>query len=151
MLIDKADDQRARALLEDALTRDPTYGPAVNNLGVIEFRAGRLYEAAWQFESAIKLMPRQAEPANNLGLVLEEAGKFEDAERQFNTASTLDRFTVPYAANRARVRVRQGKIDAATLELLDYVRTYDARPEWREWARDVLLRSRVEPTTRPSQ
>jgi Tfp pilus assembly protein PilF len=147
-LIHKGNYKDARKLLDEALTLDPMYAPAMNNLGVIDFRTGRLYDAAWRFENAAKLMPHEPEPANNLGLVLEQAGKYAEAEKQYDAASAMDLRRVEFAANRARVRVRQGKMDARTRELLDYVSVYDGREEWVDWARQMLTRF-VPPTTNP--
>ena len=138
--IEKGNDKKARDLLEKALTLDPTFGPAVNNLGVLDFRAGRLYDAAWNFQNAAKLMPSEPEPINNLGMVLEEAGKHAEAEKQYDAAAKMDLRRVEFTANRARVRVRQGKMDEQTRRLLDYVRQYDQRPEWTAWAREMLMR-----------
>jgi Flp pilus assembly protein TadD len=148
-LIEKGEDKKARDLLLDALTFDPTYGPTVNNLGVLEFRAGRFYDAAWNFQNAIKLMPQQPEPINNLGMVLEEAGKYVEAEQQYDTAAKLDLRRVEFTANRARVRVRQGKMDEQTRRLLDYIRQYDPRPEWTEWARMTLVLFDARPPAEP--
>lgn len=132
----------ARELLDRAIALDSTFGPAQNNLGVVDYRGGRLYDAAWHFQNAINLMPQQPEPANNLGLVLEAAGKFADAEKQYDAASMMDLQNVDFAGNRARVRIRQGKTDNLTRQLLDYIVLYDPRAEWREWARATLTRLR---------
>lgn len=141
-LIQAGNFKTARGLLETAIGNDPQYGPAQNDMGVIDYREDRLYDAAWHFENAIKLMPLNPEPANNLGLVYEKAGKLAEAEKQYDAASRINLQNVEFAANRARVRIKQGKTDLLTWKLLDYIRLYDPRPEWVEWARLTLARTR---------
>src|SRR5882672_5821110 len=56
----------AEPLLRDAIAADPMFGPARNNLGLCYYYTDHLYEAAWEFENAIRLMPYQPEARNNL-------------------------------------------------------------------------------------
>ena len=76
----------AERLLRAALTADIFFGPAHNNLGVLHLEAGRLYEAAEEFEWARKLMPGHPDPRMNLALTLEQAGKTDEAIRTYKTA-----------------------------------------------------------------
>src|SRR4051794_27910357 len=49
----------AEKLLRDAVAADAMFGPARNNLGLVYYHTDHLYEAAWEFENAIRLMPYQ--------------------------------------------------------------------------------------------
>jgi len=152
-LIEERKYQAAEPLLKRAIELDPTYGPALNNLGVVDYHLDRLYEAAWQFQSAIKLMPREPQPQNNLGLVLESAAKPQEAEAAYGRAHELDPRNPEYAGNLARVRIRLDKRDEETRRLLELVVMADSRADWVEWARFNLTRIRPSSeelsTTRP--
>src|SRR4030095_16586082 len=62
------------------------FGPAHNNLGVVYLKAGKLYEAAGEFEWARKLMPGHPDPRMNLALTLEQAGQTDEAIQTYRTA-----------------------------------------------------------------
>ena len=142
-----ADDKPADAAgrFRNAITADPTFGPAHNNLGKIHFNDRDLYRAASEFQIAAKLMPGQAEPPNNLGLVLESAGKLDDAATQYERAVALAGDDPQYVGNLARVRVRRGQTaaDPTTRRLLERLILIDDRPVWVDWARRQLSRAGV--------
>lgn len=139
-LIEHSQFDQAEALLKKAVVADPLYGPAQNDLGLIYYHRQDLYNAAWQFENASKLMPRQAPPVNNLGLVLEKANKLNDAEKSYSTALDLDPDNPEYAGNLARVRIRLGHRDDATRKLLDLIIMKDRRSDWVAWAKEQASR-----------
>jgi Flp pilus assembly protein TadD len=156
-LMQKGKDAEAETVLKQALLADPMYGAARNNLGVVYFRLNRLYEAAWEFQNAAKLMPLQAEPQNNLGLVMERAGKSDEALRAYAKAVEIEPENVEYSGNLARARIRLGLGDEQTRRLLEMVVMKDTRPEWVDWARFNLTRLRssraatnAAPTTEPA-
>jgi Flp pilus assembly protein TadD len=132
----------AEPILNRALAADPMYGPARNNLGIVYFHLNRLYEAAWEFQNAAKLMPRQGQPQNNLGLVMERAGKTDEALRAYATAVELEPDNSEYAGNLARARIRLGLRDEETRRLLELVVLRDQRADWVDWARFNLTRQR---------
>ncbi|HZK82505.1 MAG TPA: tetratricopeptide repeat protein [Humisphaera sp.] len=145
----------AEPILKRAIEADSMYGPAHNDLGLVYYRINRPYEAAWEFENAIKLMPKQPEPRNNLGLVLENADKLTQALPSFTQAAQLDPANPEYLGNLARVRIRLGMRDDETKQILESLIDHDKRPEWIHWARYMLIRlqgPKIEdaPTTAPS-
>src|SRR5690242_6485423 len=85
-LLSEGKTKDARGVLEKALKSDPNYGPLHNNLGIADFRDGRLYDAAREFDQAARLMPTIAEPRNNMGLVMERVGRFDDAIASYTKA-----------------------------------------------------------------
>jgi Flp pilus assembly protein TadD len=140
----------AEPLLKRAVEEDPDYGPAHNDLGIVHYQAERWYDAAWEFQNAIKLMPGQPEPHNNLGLVLESALRLKEAETSFEKAHELDPQNPQYAGNLARLRIRLGKRDEKTRELLEIVVLSDSRSEWIDWARFNLSRLQSHSDEMPS-
>lgn len=129
----------AERTLQSALKADPTFGPARNNLGLVYYHTHRLYDAAWEFEHAGKLMPHQPEPRNNLGLVMERAGKLSDAANQYAAARHMEPDNPQYIGNLARARVRRGDRDPETRALLEELVLKDTRPDWQQWARTTLI------------
>ena len=139
-LIQEGHYEDAEAVLKRAITADVTFGPARNNLGLVYYHQNRLYDAAWEFENAIKLLPYQPEPRNNLGLVLEKAGKIDNAADSYAAARDMQPDNPEFIGNLARARVRRGDRDGDTRRLLEEILVKDARPQWREWAQANLFR-----------
>jgi Tfp pilus assembly protein PilF len=148
-LISEGKYSEALPLVQRAIAADPMFGPAHNDLGLVYFHMDRLYEAAWEFENASKLLPRAPEPMNNLGLVLEKARKLREAEKSYTDALTLDPDNVEYAGNLARIRIRLDERDLTTRGLLQLIVEKDTRPEWVIWAQDNLSRTR--PTSQSAE
>jgi Tfp pilus assembly protein PilF len=130
----------AEAALREAIEADLMAGPAHNNLGVVYFRQRKLYQAAWEFQYAAKLLPGKAEPRNNLGMVFEAAGKLDEAAKWYEDAHKLEPEAVQVIGNLARLYVRTQRKDEKTRQLLGEVVLRDERPDWAAWARDQLSR-----------
>ena len=150
--------EAAEDILKNALAADVMYGPARNNLGLVYFHQRRWYDAAWEFENAIKLMPHQPEVRNNLGLVLEEAGKLREATEAYQRAREMEPDNAVFIGNLARARVKRHLRDEETRKLLQELVFKDTRPDWVSWAKNELIHVPapgedviVIPTTRPSQ
>ena len=148
---------QAEKVLKKAVAADVMFGPARNNLGLVYYHQGKLYQAAWEFQNAIRLMPYQPEPRNNLGLVLERAGKLTDAADAYDRARQMEPDNPEFIGNLARAKIRRGDNDVETKELLEERAFKDPRPQWTSWAKENLIRlshpppSEIEePTTRPT-
>lgn len=126
--------EEAEQLLRDALTHDVMHGPAHNNLGQVYYQQKRYYEAAWEFQYAIRLMPHQPIPRNNLGLVYEATGQLDEATQQYGLAVAEAPDNPELLGNLARVRIRRGDTGAEVRDLLQQIVMKDTRPEWRKWA-----------------
>jgi Flp pilus assembly protein TadD len=148
-LLQSGDTDDAEPMLNRAIAADPNYGPARNDLGMVYYQRGKLYDAAWQFENASKLMPDEPAPQNNLGLVLEKSAKFPEALTAYERACELDPDGSEYAGNFARLRIRLGMRDATTARLLQLVIERDTRPEWVNWARLNLIKIGSSPAPAP--
>lgn len=142
--------ETAEKHLKNALAADITYGPAHNNLGKVYYHQSKLYQAAWEFQYAAKLMPGQPEPRNNLGLVLESVGRLDEAADLYGEAYAMEPDNAQFIGNLARARVQRGDQGSLTRELLSKLIMTDSRPEWVEWARERLA-TMTFPTTRTTR
>jgi tetratricopeptide (TPR) repeat protein len=134
----ESDPAEAERLLRAALTADLFHGPAHNNLGVLYLNAGKLYEAAGEFEWARKLMPGHPDPRLNLGLALERGGRIDEALDAYRAALSLAPEHLPTAKAMARCQLRHARTDAQTPSLLA---TIELRGDaaWRVWAADQRM------------
>jgi len=137
-LIEKGKLDQAEKELKTALSADLFFGPAHNNLGTVYMKQERYYLAAWEYQYAAKLMKDRPQPRNNLGLVYEAVTRLDEAGKWYNEALDLAPDSVEVTGNLARVRLRQGKRDDRTRQLLADLVLKDTRPEWLTWARKQL-------------
>lgn len=129
---------RAEQLLRDALSADVMFGPAHNNLGQLYYQQKRYYEAAWEFQYAIRLMPNQPIPRNNLGLVFEATGQIDQAAEQYELAVAEEPDNPELLGNLARARIRNGESGEEVRDLLRQIVMKDTREQWRRWAENQL-------------
>ena len=134
-----ADAEQSEELLREALTADLYHGPAHNNLGVLFFRQGRLYEAANEFEWARKLLPGHPDPRLNLALVLERAGHVAEAFSAFDAALEAAPEHMPTMQAYARLAVRDGRREERVASLLKTIALRGEDEPWRMWARREAL------------
>lgn len=134
----ESDPAEAERLLRAALTADLFHGPAHNNLGVVYLNAGKLYEAAGEFEWARKLMPGHPDPRLNLGLALERGGRIDEAIDAYRAALSLAPEHLPTAQALARCQLRHARTDAGTGTLLTMIELR-GDPAWRTWAADQQM------------
>lgn len=74
------------ALYEDILAKNPGCWMARNNLGIALLEDGRIEEAAFQLEEAIKVHPEMAEAQNNLGNALTKLKRYDEARLHLERA-----------------------------------------------------------------
>jgi Flp pilus assembly protein TadD len=141
----------AESALLEAIDADVAFGPAHNDLGTVYLHQNNLYQAAWEFQYASKLMPYQPVPRSNLGLVLEEAGKLDDAVDSYDQAIKMQPDNPQFVGNSARARIRRGDKDAKVRDLLTKVVSNDTRADWVLWAREKLVLMGPLPTTAPEE
>jgi Flp pilus assembly protein TadD len=138
-----SDPEAAEELLREALAADLFFGPAHNNLGVLYLKAGKLYEAAGEFEWARKLMPGHPDPRMNLALTLEEAGKTDEAIQTYKTALEVWPGHIGTVQALAWLEVTSGHKSPELPGWLEEVALRGETERWREWA--ARVRSKVEP------
>ena len=138
-LIGRRKYEEAERVLREAVNADLAFGPAHNSLGKVYFHQGKLYQAAWEFQYAAKLMPYQPEPRNNLGLVFEQVGKLDEAVGWYERATALEPDNPQLIGNLARAKIRRGDHGEDVRGLLTDLVAKDTREEWITWARERLV------------
>lgn len=137
-LIDQGELEEAKRVLREAIEADVMFGPARNNLGKLYFDENRLYEAAWEFEYAVRTMPHHIEPKNNLALVLERARRLDEAVGYYREALKIEPDNVEVLGNLLRTRLDRGdRGEEVRTQLKDLI-LKDTRPQWVDWARQQL-------------
>jgi tetratricopeptide (TPR) repeat protein len=138
----ESDPTQAEALLRETLTADIYFGPAHNNLGLVFLNAGKLYEAASEFEWARKLMPGHPDPRVNLGICLDRAGRVSEALECFEAALQVSPGYLPAIQGAALVAARLDRVDARLEAWLDEIAARSDE-SWRKWALGRRPRRRV--------
>ena len=118
----------------EAVQADYSYGPAHNNLGLMHYEQGNLYQAVMAFEQARQFLPDDPAVVYNLGLALEAAGRSEEALELYYTANAMDQVNPLYLGNLVRLRVRRGEHDDVLQQQLRDLVLIETRPDWRRWA-----------------
>jgi tetratricopeptide (TPR) repeat protein len=77
---DRQDFAKAIGHLQKAITLDPGFLEAHNNLGVCYLRLHQFDQALAEFQTASKLDPDDAAAGSNLGIVLLDLGRYSEAE-----------------------------------------------------------------------
>ena len=127
-----------------AVDADLAYGPAHNNLGLMHFEQGNLYQSVLAFEHAMEYMPQDPTVLYNLGLTLESAGKIHEALDLYMQAAEMDPVNPNFLGNLVRLRIRMGDHDPSLVAQLQDLVLIETRPEWRSWA-DHQLAIRFNP------
>jgi Flp pilus assembly protein TadD len=117
-----------------AIDADPRYGPARNNLGLLRYEQGDLYQAITAFQRAGELMPDNPAVRYNLALALESAGRPEEALPLYAAAHEIDPTNPNYLGNLTRLRSRMGLRDDLLRQQLRDLLVIETRPEWKRWA-----------------
>ncbi|WP_147871715.1 tetratricopeptide repeat protein [Stieleria maiorica] len=125
----------------EAVAADYTYGPAHNNLGLLHYEQGNLYQAVMAFEQAREFLPNDPAVVYNLALALESAGRTGEALELYYTANAMDRANPHYLGNLVRLRVRMGEHDELLVQQLRDLALIETRPDWRRWADTQLALS----------
>ncbi|HBV64122.1 MAG TPA: hypothetical protein DEF45_13995 [Rhodopirellula sp.] len=128
----------AEEKLLSAIRADPKYGPAHNNIGLLRFDDGKLYQAVLSFERARELMPSDPAVHYNLGLALEKAGRKNRALDLYWQAVELDPTEPRFLGNLVRLRRRLGETGPDVIAQLQDLMLIETRPDWRDWASEQL-------------
>lgn len=135
-----SDPEAAERLLREALTADLFHGASHNNLGLLHYQAGRLYEAAHEFEWARQLLPGNPDPRVHLGLVLARAGRSTDAVQAFEDALEVTPEHLPAIKGLALELAKHNRQDARLLGLFDTLAMRAEEANWRTWALEQRAR-----------
>jgi tetratricopeptide (TPR) repeat protein len=124
--------------LLSAIRADSGYGPAHNNLGLLQFDDGKLYQAVLSFERAMELMPADPVVYYNLGLALEKADRKNQALELYWQAVEIDPTEPHFLGNLVRLRRRLGEDGPDVIAQLQDLMLIETRPPWRDWASEQL-------------
>lgn len=80
----------ASSVFLDAISLNPQYAEAYNNLGYAQFKQNKIDEAMSQYRKAIQLKPDYPDAFNNLGVALIQNGKTKEATASFQQAVLLN-------------------------------------------------------------
>lgn len=138
--IEKQDYAAAEAAFRSALEADVFYPAAHNNLGLALLEQGRIYESAWEFQYAAKLMPKSAQPRHNLGTLMERVGHLDEAEKFYSEALSIEPENVEIMGHLARVYLKADRRDETVRELLRKVAMRADHGSWDRWARQWLIK-----------
>lgn len=123
---------------QKAVEADETYGPAYNNLGLVYFNRGNLYQAALSFDAAAQFMPENPMVLYNLGMVMEAAGKFVEAIEYYAQANDMDPTNAMFLGNLVRARIRTGENNMHVRQQLQQLAVIETRKDWVDWIDKTL-------------
>ena len=106
-----------REALEKAVTLNPQFTLAHNQLGLRHMADGRLTLARKEFQAALEADPQSAEARNNLGVLSGQQGRHADAERMFRQAVEDDPTYVKARVNLALILAAQQRLADAEKEI----------------------------------
>jgi tetratricopeptide (TPR) repeat protein len=118
------DQERARAAYERAVAIRPDYPDALNNLGNVLARQGKLDESKARFAAAVAADPRHANAQLNLGRVLLLQGDAEDALPHLEVAARLHPDDPTALDQLAKALFKLGRFDAAIPPYAGLARRY---------------------------
>jgi tetratricopeptide (TPR) repeat protein len=130
----------AERLLRKALVADLYHGPAHNDLGVLLLNQGKIYDAAFEFTWARKLLPGHPDPRLNLAIALERGGKLDEAIAAAQAALEARPGYLPAVQALAAYQVRAKATDAQTPVLLAAIVEQSEDDIWRSWAQRQQIR-----------
>ena len=123
-------DKDAEALYNQAISKNPKNGLAMNNLGVLFQKRGQTPQALAQFEAAIKADPKSAQAVqayNNRGALLYERAKqagsksFDDAIGSIRRALAIDSGSMAAYQLLASIYYQTAEADKSKLKLAQLV------------------------------
>jgi tetratricopeptide (TPR) repeat protein len=103
----------AQSSCQEALNLDPFSAKAMECLGVIAFKRGRLVEAEDYFCSSIRADPQQGSHVD-LGALYTQTGRYDDAERSLATALKLNKNDARALVESANLLLAKGELSRAT-------------------------------------
>ena len=115
-----------RTFWEFASRQNPKAWAPRNNLGLIDLAAGRLPDAAGQFEEVLRSGEKQAEVYNNLGVTYTRLGRYDEAAAQFVEALRLQPGYPVAEANLGNVLAQTRQYDQA---IVHYRRSLELKPD----------------------
>ncbi|GEM_PF-1949720 len=126
-----------KAAYQKAVQLDPYNALAHNNLGICLLNEKQYYQAAQEFDSAMKLAPQAAEPQFNLAVLYETVGKLDQASEHYSRALELDSQSAKYRVCLARTYLKRGTDRWKTKQLLEEAMEREVDPKVIAWIHDA--------------
>lgn len=124
--LEAGDLDAALSLFEEALEAHPGYVDAENNIGVVYFRKGILYEARERWEKIVKREPRYAIAQHNLGVLSFHSRDYDRAREYFRKALRQNRRLAEARVMLGRVALQEETVE----EALDHlIQAYKVDPD----------------------
>jgi lipoprotein NlpI len=108
----------AVAAARQAIRLDPKLADAYQQLGISEFKRGKVKESASAFDKFIELQPRQKAGHWMRGISLYYAGRYDEGKKQFEAYQTTDTNDVENAVWHFLCAARQDGVDKARAGVL---------------------------------
>lgn len=127
---------------QQAVSVNPDFGAAWNNLGLAFMQRGRDtdYIAAQQsFQKAAGLLPSDPTPYRNLGLLYQARGFEDDALRNFENALLVNEYDIQSLRGATQSIKLLRKADPLTLDRLRKAQMIETDPTWL----DIIKRERI--------
>ena len=119
----------AEVSFRKAIELNPNYLEAINNIGIVLQKQGKLEDAIKAYQRALKIKPDHANTHNNMGVVLQEQGKLDAAIKAYLRALKVrPQYADPHS-NMGNALRDQGKYDEA---IEAYKRALKIKPEYAE-------------------
>ena len=135
----------AERALREAISADLYHGPAHNDLGVLLLQQGRIYDAAFEFTWARKLLPGHPEPRLNLAIALMQGEKTDEALAAAHSALEVRPGYLPATQALAMLSIRSKRTGPETDGLLADIIERSEEISWRDWAQRERIRLRNQP------
>ena len=125
--LQKYEDDRAIAILGQAIQLDPAYAKAYYDRATAYFKQGQYDLAIADYSKALELNPEFIEAWNNRGIIYRNQGQMDRAFQDFNRALELDPASANAYFNRGNAYEMLGQADQA---LADYARGFMLDPSF---------------------
>ena len=146
--MDQDNSEAARKYLNEALVEYDDNSHAWMGLGLLEYEAGDLYQAAQAFHRAARLEPLRYEPHFNLGIVLESGGGYSKAIQEYEIALKYAPDQLEVMENLARCYFITGAKLEKAQQLVERALQQELRPEWIQWLQRRSARVSATPADR---
>ena len=136
LLMKSGQTEKARAVLEQALAKQPDLAEASNDLGTLLAQGGDLPAAIERFRAALRAAPDYPDALNNLGYALLLLGRESEARELYEKALALQADFPEALNNLGLILGRRGELEPAEAR---FRQALERRPDYGEAANNLAL------------
>ncbi len=107
---------RALALCQQSIRTYDEFGPAWNNMGVIQMKLNNNQGAMDAFKRAAELLPTDPKPVANMGVLWQSLYYLDDAKKAYDQALALDNRYLPALKESVTIDLRRDMVTKTTAE-----------------------------------